>query len=83
MGRTKLEYYQTQINCRGIINGGRWKNLRKKSKFGQKLHEIKRIRGDFGKSQKCFFKNRSLAWGAGIIVEILGKKSALNEREQH
>ena len=43
--------------------GGRRKNRRKKSKFGQKLHEIKRTMADFGKSKNIFLK--SLVWGGG------------------
>ena len=43
--------------------GERRKNRRKKSKFGQKLHEIKRIMADFGKSKNIF--RTSLVWGGG------------------
>ena len=46
--------------------GGRRKNRRKKSKFVQKLHEIKRIMADFGKSKNIFLK--SLVWGGGVII---------------
>ena len=49
-----------KILVRRVYNKrGRWKNVRKKSKCGQKLHEFKGIGGNFGKSQNCFSKNRS------------------------
>ena len=35
---------------------GKWENRRKKSKFGQKLHEIKIIKADFGMSKSIFPK---------------------------
>ena len=34
-----------------LVGGGGGGGGRKKSKFGQKLHEIKRIMADFGKSK--------------------------------
>ena len=43
-----------------VIVGGGWKKLRKKSKFGQKLHDIRRIRRKVRRSRKYFSENRSL-----------------------
>ena len=44
---------------------GRRKNRRKKLKIGQKLHEIKKIMADFGKSKNIFLNSLEKNWKIG------------------
>ena len=54
-----------------VINGGRWKNREKWSKFGQKLHEFERFRTIFCILEKYFSK--IVNWGGRNKLKCLEK----------
>ena len=66
-----LENFAKVGNWGVVINGGRWKNREKWSKFGQKLHEFERFRTIFCILEKYFSK--IVNWGGRNKLKCLEK----------
>ena len=64
-----------------VINGGRWKNREKWSKFGQKLHEFERFRTIFCILEKYFSK--IVNWGGRNKLKCLEKNPNFGNYPTH